>query len=168
MQKRVLFVCLGNICRSPSAEAVMKQQVEEAGLSDRILVDSAGTGSWHVGEPADARMRAAGRRRGYDLTSISRQVKAPEDFDLFDYIVVMDNDNLSDMRRLDRHRQYQEKLTTMCSFCTVSDAKEVPDPYYGGPEGFNHVIDILEDACSGLLAKIKDDLAAAVDTDDES
>ncbi len=162
MQRRILFVCLGNICRSPSAEAVMKKLAADRGLADRFVVDSAGTGNWHVGEPADLRMRRAGARRGYDLTSISRQVRAPADFLDFDYLVAMDNQNLLDLRGLDPSGAHHSKLHRMVDFCRRFQVPEVPDPYYGGAAGFDRVLDILEDACDGLLDQVSADLEREV------
>lgn len=160
MPKRILFVCLGNICRSPSAEAVMTHLIADEGLDDQIEVDSAGTGSWHVGERADARMRAAARQRGIPLTSISRQVDAETDFEAFDYIVAMDPTNYRDLQQLDEAGLLGPKLLRMTDFCTEHEISEVPDPYYGGPRGFDQVLDILDDACHGLLLKVKADLQA--------
>ncbi len=154
---RVLFVCLGNICRSATAEAVMLKLVEERGLSEQIAIDSAGTSGYHAGEPADDRMRKHGRGRGYQLNSISRQLKYTEDFDLFDYLIAMDNANFRDMQDLDQDKRFGDKLYRMSEFSEAVHFEEVPDPYYGGPEGFEHVIDILEDSCSVLLNRIIQD-----------
>lgn len=154
---RVLFVCLGNICRSPAAEGVFSHFVQAEGLADKIEIDSAGTSSSHVGEQADRRMRNHALRRGYELTSRSRQFKA-QDFQLFDYIVVMDDSNLKNVLRLDSQDIYHNKVYKMVDFCQKINAKEVPDPYYGGEQGFETVLDIVEDASQGLLAVIKKDL----------
>ncbi len=148
---RLLFVCLGNICRSPCAEAVFRHLAAQRGLANKLEIDSAGTGDWHVGELPDARMRRAGTARGYCLDSISRQIHAERDFSAFDYILVMDDANMADVRRLDRAGMLNGKVMKFTDFCTRHDTNEVPDPYYGGPDGFNHVIDIVEDACEGLL-----------------
>lgn len=145
--KRILFVCLGNICRSPSAEAVMKHLLEESGLD--VFVDSAGTIAHHAGERADARMQKHASRRAYNLTSISRPVVA-DDFVSFDLIVAMDDDNLSYL--LDRAGDHTAKIVKMTDFCSRCDHDRVPDPYYGGDEGFELVLDLLEDACRGLMA----------------
>ncbi|TNE50315.1 MAG: low molecular weight phosphotyrosine protein phosphatase [Deltaproteobacteria bacterium] len=151
---RVLFVCLGNICRSATAEAVMLKLIEDQGLSGQIEVDSAGTSGYHAGDRADERMRKHGKGRGYQLNSISRQLRYPEDFETFDYLIAMDNANFSDMEDLDQEGRYQDKLYKMAEFSESVSFQEVPDPYYGGPEGFEHVIDILEDSCSVLLNTI--------------
>ncbi len=156
--KEILFVCLGNICRSPSAEAVMNAVIEKEGLQDIIKVDSAGTLSWHAGEPADGRMKNHASKRGYDLTSISRQIDPKVDFEKFDYILGMDRENMGDIRALDVEKEYNQKLYSMTSFCKNIPAEVVPDPYYGGEEGFENVLDILEDACEGLVEEIVKEL----------
>ena len=155
--KRVLFICLGNICRSPSAEAVMTSLSEKNNLSEKIAVDSAGIIGWHSGEPADARMRTHARKRGYELTSLSRQFKPDIDFKKFDYVITMDNQNYQDLRSMDPDNIYGDKIYKMTDFCTRFSVKEVPDPYYGGEQGFEHVLDLLEDACDGLLKFITED-----------
>ncbi len=152
----ILFVCMGNICRSPSAEAVMKFLVEKENLSDKVFIDSAGTIGYHAGEEADARMKAHASKRGYKLTSIARQFKL-SDFEDFDYIVVMDRDNLRDILALDPSGKYRHKIFMMTDFSS-NGYEEVPDPYYGGPQGFENVLDILEDSSKGLLNKIKKEL----------
>lgn len=156
--KKILFVCMGNICRSPAAEAVMKHIVEREKLESEIFIDSAGTIGYHAGDPADARMISKAVKRGYDLTSISRKFNPDTDFDKFDYIVTMDNDNYEDIRHLDRKKKYRDKLFKMTSFNRNMKVSEVPDPYYSGSDGFELVLDILEDACEGLLNKVKDDI----------
>ncbi len=151
---RVLFVCLGNICRSPAAEGVFLHLVEQRGLNDRFVVDSAGTGGWHVGRRADERMRAAAARRGIELTSRARQIDLA-DLHSFDHILTMDQDNLAAVQALAReagNSAAQAQIAAMTDYCRRhSNAREVPDPYYGGPQGFEHVLDLLEDACDGLL-----------------
>lgn len=152
---KILFVCLGNICRSPAAEAVMRSMVESRGLSDAVEVDSAGIIGYHEGEQADPRMRSAAFQRGYRLTSISRPVR-PDDFHSFDLIVGMDNSNLQSLRRMappDAHA----RLCLLTDFCADSGHTEVPDPYYGGLSGFVLVLDILEEACGRLLATLQDE-----------
>jgi protein-tyrosine phosphatase len=151
----VCFVCLGNICRSPTAEGVMRALVREAGLAGRIAVDSAGTGAWHAGEPADARARAAARARSIELTSTARMfVRA--DFERFDYVLAMDRANLRALRQLTRNPEEHARLHLFRSFDPTAPADaEVPDPYYGGPEGFNEVLDICERGCRGLLAHLR-------------
>lgn len=153
---KVIFVCLGNICRSPSGEAVMNSVIKKEGLSDQIICDSAGTIAYHAGEKADPRMRKHASKRGYDLTSIARKFTI-EDFSDFDYIIAMDRSNYVDLLALDKESKFVNKISMMTSYCTNFDEEEVPDPYYGGPQGFEHVLDLLEDACKGLLEKIKKD-----------
>jgi protein-tyrosine phosphatase len=152
----VIFVCMGNICRSPSGEAVMNGVIEKAGLKGKILCDSAGTIAYHEGERADSRMQKHAKNRGYDLTSIARKFRYP-DFEKFNYIIAMDNANYSDIISMDTENKYSEKVTKMTDYCTKFSASEVPDPYYGGAEGFERVLDLLEDACEGLLNKIRSD-----------
>lgn len=155
--KNILFVCMGNICRSPSAEAVMKYLVEKEGLNDKIFIDSAGTIGYHEGEEADARMKKHAAKRGYDLTSIARQFRL-EDFEKFDYIVAMDRENYRDILALPPDGRYRSKVFMMTDF-SENGYDGVPDPYYGGPKGFEHVLDILEDSTKGLLNKVKKDLS---------
>ncbi|MDZ8140189.1 MAG: low molecular weight protein-tyrosine-phosphatase [Nostoc sp. DedQUE04] len=155
MPYKLLFVCLGNICRSPSAENIMNHLIEQAGLSEHILCDSAGTSSYHVGSPPDRRMSAAaGTKLGIKLRGRARQFEK-SDFQDFDLILAMDRENYENILTLDRTKQYQHKVCLMCEFCSRHTLKEVPDPYYGGQEGFNQVIDLLIDACEGLLTKVK-------------
>lgn len=151
---KVLFVCLGNICRSPSAEGVMQHLIEKKGLHDKIYVDSAGTIAVHAGEKADYRMRSHAIKRGYDLQSISRQFIAKSDFDKFDYIIAMDNNNQKDLLSIARNETDKKKISKMTDYCIQLNQTEVPDPYYGGEQGFELVLDILEDACTGLLKHI--------------
>jgi protein-tyrosine phosphatase len=152
--KKVLFVCLGNICRSPAAEGVFKQMVLKAGLEAQIHCDSAGTSGYHDGAPADSRMRQAASQRGYDLTSISRMF-TDEDFEHFDIIVVMDDANYQDVLMVDFEKQYEQKVFRFREFCTAHQITGVPDPYFGGERGFFHVMDILEDGCHNLLERIR-------------
>ncbi|MDZ8087121.1 MAG: low molecular weight protein-tyrosine-phosphatase [Nostoc sp. DedQUE12b] len=155
MPYKLLFVCLGNICRSPSAENIMNHLIEQAGLSEHILCDSAGTSSYHVGSPPDRRMSAAAvTKLGIKLRGRARQFQK-SDFQDFDLILAMDRENYENILTLDRTKQYQHKVRLMCEFCSRHTLKEVPDPYYGGQEGFNQVIDLLIDACEGLLTKVK-------------
>ena len=154
---RILFVCLGNICRSPAAEGVFLHQLAAEGLEERFLVDSAGTGSWHVGKPADSRMRAAASRRGIELPSRARQLERA-DLTRFDRILTMDDANLAAVRSLARELGEQPDLAViepMLSHCRRFQAREVPDPYYGGADGFEQVLDLLEDACGGLLEALR-------------
>jgi protein-tyrosine phosphatase len=152
---RVLFVCLGNICRSASAETIFREKVKAAGLSSLHSCDSAGTSNYHVGELADSRMRRHAAMRDLELTSIARQLRTPEDFEEFDLLVAMDSQNLADLKHLARDAQQQSKLVKMTDFCTDFDVNDVPDPYYGGEQGFEEVLDILDDACDGLLQHLQ-------------
>ncbi|KAH8510378.1 hypothetical protein H0E87_008077 [Populus deltoides] len=157
----VLFVCLGNICRSPAAEGVLTDIVNKRGLDSKFKIDSAGTINYHEGNPADSRMRAASKRRGIEITSISRPIR-PSDFRDFDIILAMDNRNREDIMEAFNKWKFKEtlpddahkKVKLMCSFCKKHDETEVPDPYYGGPQGFEKVLDLLEDACESLLDSI--------------
>jgi len=158
MTYRLLFVCLGNICRSPAAENIMNHLIEMRGLTGQIICDSAGTSNYHIGEPPDRRMTAVAKQRGILMQGRARQF-IPQDFEQFDRILAMDRDNFSQIAYLDKAGQYQHKLSLMCDYCTQHTLREVPDPYYGGPEGFNQVIDLLLDACSGLLDELVDDKA---------
>ena len=152
---RVCFVCLGNICRSPTGEGVMRKLVADAGLTRRIEIDSAGTAAFHVGERADPRSREAARKRGIDLTSRARAF-SPADFDAFDYVLAMDLENRKNLNTLARSAADRQKLFLLRAFDPESppDA-EIPDPYYGGELGFERVLDLCEAACSGLLEAIR-------------
>lgn len=151
MPYRLLFVCLGNICRSPAAENIMTHLIEQNGQVGHIICDSAGTSDYHIGASPDRRMTAAARQRGIDLKGQARQF-TQADFAAFDLILAMDRENLTNICSLDPTGVYRHKIRLMCDFCTRHSLKEVPDPYYGGADGFNHVIDLLQDACEGLLA----------------
>ena len=152
MTKTLLFVCLGNICRSPSAEAVMNAVIDKAGKSVNFTCDSAGIIGHHEGDRADSRMRAHAARRSYDLTSISRQFKSNTDFDAFDLIIGMDDQNIKDLQAQARSEDDLNKIVKMTDYCSkYKHYKTVPDPYYGGEAGFELVLDLLEDACDGLL-----------------
>ncbi len=151
---KVLFVCLGNLCRSPTAEGVFKALVEREGLSDQISVDSAGVGSWHIGQSPDRRAQAAARGRGIDLSSQrGRQIK-PQDFDRFDYVIGMDSQNHSDLSGL-CPAGGEDRLHTFMQFAPHLGHADVPDPYYGGDDGFDVVLDLIEAASDGLLDDIR-------------
>ncbi|MFP4351550.1 MAG: low molecular weight protein-tyrosine-phosphatase [Puniceicoccaceae bacterium] len=147
---RILFVCMGNICRSPAAEGVFRSRIEARGLGDRVECDSAGTIHFHAGERADPRMRAAAARRGYDLASVARGFEV-EDFDRFDWIVTMDEPIFRDIRRRARGPADAAKIMRFTGHVSLKGVREVPDPYYGGADGFARVLDILEDGCDSLL-----------------
>jgi len=149
--KSILFICLGNICRSPAAEGVFRKRVMEAGRDHEFNIDSAGTNGYHNGERADPRMRAAAATRGYVLDSISRRIDH-KDFDEFDLIVTMDDTNYRHITTM--HPGIGADVVRICDYCETHGTTEVPDPYYGGEQGFHEVLDILEDACSNLLKRI--------------
>jgi protein-tyrosine phosphatase len=152
---KLLFVCLGNICRSPAAEGVFLHLLNQRGLSDRFVVDSAGTGGWHTGNPADRRMQAAAGRRGIQLPSRARQISL-DDLSDFDLVLTMDDANLTAVQGLAREagRRATATVRPMLSYAKRFTETEVPDPYYGGEAGFEHVLDLLEDACSNLLDEL--------------
>ncbi len=158
--KNILFVCMGNICRSAAAEAVLKKYVEENSLEGEYFIDSAGTIGYHAGERADSRMRAAAAKRGYNVDSISRQIWSG-DFEMFDIIIAMDDTNISDIERVYGKQKKKAgirvcKLTDFSSeeFYNKYKMTEVPDPYYGGPQGFELVLDMLEDACPNIIDEL--------------
>jgi protein-tyrosine phosphatase len=148
---RILFVCLGNICRSPTAEAIMRGLVAEARLEDEIEVESAGTGDWHLGYPPDERSIAAAAERGVELTGEARQV-AQGDFDGFDLLIAMDRQNERDLIRMARSDKDREKVRLLRSY--ADGELDVPDPYYGGEDGFAEVVEIVERSCRALLEEI--------------
>ncbi len=152
--KKILFVCLGNICRSSSAEGIMLRLLEQAGMEKEVKVDSAGILSYHQGELPDARMRMHAARRGYNLVHRSRPVRT-EDFYDFDMIIGMDDRNIDDLRELAPSPEEEKKIYRMCDFSVKKVVDYVPDPYYGGDSGFENVLDILEDACGGLLEMLR-------------
>ncbi len=157
---KVLFVCMGNICRSPTAEGVFRHQVAAAQLQHCIEIDSAGTHAYHVGEPPDTRTQHTAQQRGIDLSQLrARQVKA-SDFDEFDYIVAMDTDNYA-LLRAQCSPEQACKLHLLLSFAPELTEQEVPDPYYGGHQGFEHVLDLVETACQGLLNTLRQRLSHA-------
>lgn len=153
---RICFVCLGNICRSPTAEGVMRRAIEEQDLGARVVVDSAGTAAYHVGERADRRSREAARARGVALASRARQFRA-DDFARFDFVLAMDRENLENLRALDGGDAFAGHLSLLRDFDPASPAgADVPDPYYGGDAGFEDVLDLCEAACRGLLDHLRD------------
>lgn len=151
---RVLFVCMGNICRSPTAEGVFRQLVAKAGLAGVIHIDSAGTHDYHIGNPPDARAQAAAAQRGYDLGSLRARQVTSDDFAAFDYVLAMDSDNLRLLRQ-QCPEQYRGRLKLLLEFAGAGAPTEVPDPYYGGAQGFETVLDLVETAAQGLLSHIK-------------
>ena len=151
---KVLFVCLGNICRSPAAEGVFRFLVEKEGLNHKIKVDSAGTSAYHIGEMADFRMRECASRRGYELTSLARRFTS-KDFDDYDFIVVMDGHNHRDVLAMARDETDRRKVSRMTYYLEGMVASYVPDPYYKGEEGFGQVLDMIENASLGLLRNVK-------------
>lgn len=155
---KLLFVCLGNICRSPSAENIMNHLIEQTDLKGQIICDSAGTAGYHIGAAPDRRMSEAAARRGIILKGQARQFHK-SDFDKFDLILAMDQENYQDILSLDPVGKYRDKVKLMCDFATNHREQEVPDPYYGGTEGFNQVIDLLLDACEGLRQHVVENYA---------
>ena len=156
MKKKVsvLFVCMGNICRSPTAHGVFQARVDEAGLSDLIEVDSAGTHAYHIGEPPDRRSQQAARGRGYDLSSQRARKVVFQDFTDYDYYLVMDRSNLGDVLA-ECPPQHEHKIQLFLDYAADIQESEVPDPYYGGAHGFDHVLDLVETASDGLLQQIR-------------
>jgi protein-tyrosine phosphatase len=153
-EMRILFVCMGNICRSPTAEGVMRSLLREEGLEDEIEIDSAGTGGWHAGSPPDERATEAAARRGIVLEGAARQIR-PADFDDYDLVLVADRENLRDVRRI-APDDAQDKIRLLRSFDPDSSGDlDVPDPYYGGPGGFEEVLDLVDAACRGLLEEVR-------------
>ena len=161
---RVLLVCLGNICRSPTAHGVLEKLIENNGLSHLIDVDSAGTGDWHVGAPPDHRSLTAAAERGYDLSKLRARQVQTRDFEQFEYILAMDRTNLKDLRAL-CPPAHQAKLRLFLEFADTSH-EAVPDPYYSGEDGFELVLNLVEEACAGLLAHLCDSHALTPDARD--
>lgn len=154
MAQKLLFVCLGNICRSPAAECIANYLIAEQGLTE-IECDSAGTASYHIGNPPDKRMRAAGAKRGITIDGRARQF-TKADLTAFDRILAMDGENYRHILSLDPEGKYRDRVRLMCDYATRHDDRDVPDPYYGGEAGFDYTIDLLLDACGGLLAEISE------------
>lgn len=150
---KVLFVCMGNICRSPTAEGVFRHVVRQAGLADKIDTDSAGTHAYHIGEPPDSRAQQTARSRGIELSDLRGRKVDGNDFSRFDYVLAMDHNNHTDLRQVAGGNA--DNLHMFLQFAENFDEQEVPDPYYGGEQGFEHVFDLVEDASAGLLAHIR-------------
>ena len=157
MVKKILFVCLGNICRSPAAEGVFKKKIKDRDLENLFIVDSAGTGGWHVGNLADPRMRETAFSRGIELTSRSRKIEEKDLYE-FDHILVMDQDNFHAVKSLikDQSHPVNSKIKLILSYSKDSQLDEVPDPYYGGQNGFDIVLDLLDNAIDGLIDSLID------------
>ncbi len=151
---RVLFVCLGNICRSPTAQGVFDHLVERDKLGERITVDSAGTSGWHIDSAPDTRMVQAAKLRGYDLSALRGRKAIKQDFERFDFILAMDQENYDVLHEM-KPKDYSGHLGLFLDFASNSSTREVPDPYYGGAKGFDTVLDLIEDASEGLLAHLK-------------
>lgn len=154
MNTKILFVCLGNICRSPTAEGIFRKTITDARMHDQIIIDSAGTSDWHIGKAPDTRTINAARTRGYDLSSLRARQVAVSDFDEFDFILAMDHANLSDLKSI-APPHYQGHLGLFMDFAEGSQHREVPDPYYGEAAGFDLVLDLIEDASTGLLRQLQ-------------
>ncbi len=149
---KLLFVCLGNICRSPAAHGIMQDFVDQRGLSNRIYVDSAGVREWHIGDLPDQRMRSHAADRGYDLIHRARQFNPWTDFEKFDYILVMDDENYNDITSMAHNEEERKKVLYLAKFLRHHPGQDIiPDPYYGGRDHFEYVLDLIEDACQGLL-----------------
>ena len=153
MKVSVLFVCMGNICRSPTAEAVFRHYVENAGLTESIQIDSAGTHDYHIGDPPDARTRSAAQQRGYDMSSLRGRQVEPGDFHRFDYVLAMDKANLAILHDIAPAGTTSAQL--FLDYAQHHQEHEVPDPYYGGADGFERVLDMVEDGAQGLLQHIR-------------
>jgi protein-tyrosine phosphatase len=152
---RVLFVCLGNICRSPTAEVVFRDRLARAGLDDRVQVDSAGTGDWHIGKAPDRRAQEAAAGRGYVMYALRARQVGPDDFHDFDYLIAMDAANLADLEML-RWGNAAAEARLLLDFHPQAAGQDVPDPYYGGDQGFARVLDLVEAAAEGLLDHLRD------------
>ena len=157
MTVSVLFVCLGNICRSPTAEAVFRERVIAAGLEAHIRIDSAGTGDWHIGRAPDPRTREAAARRDYQMDTLRARQVSPQDFYEFDVVLAMDNTNLADLQAM-QPADVNVTLGRFLDYSTAASVKEVPDPYYGGEDGFDRVLDLIEGGADGLLDALRERL----------
>lgn len=157
-QAGVLFVCLGNICRSPTAEGVFRARVAAAGLADRVRIDSAGTAGWHIGKPPDARSIRHAAERGVDLSALRARQVSPADFLQFDFLLAMDNDNREALLRMAPPTQ-RHKVSLFLDHAPAAGVREVPDPYYGGADDFARVLDLVEMAADGLVAHLREQLA---------
>ena len=154
--KKLLFVCLGNICRSPAAEAIMQKMLKSASLDKEVWCDSAGTSDYHIGGLADPRMRQKSKERGYDIQSRGRQFDFRKDFQDFDCIFTMDSSNYENVIEQAQNQRQKDRVYPFTKFCGNYSIQDVPDPYYGGEDGFSEVIDILEDGCSSILKQIQE------------
>lgn len=154
MSVRLLFVCLGNICRSPTAEVIVRERVAGLGLDQVVELDSAGTGSWHIGKAPDTRMQSAGAERGYSMDGLRARQVAPEDFHQFDYVLAMDEANLADLEMM-RPEEARAEVRLFLEFHPHDRERDVPDPYYGGEQGFAHVLDLVEDGADGLIEHLR-------------
>lgn len=153
MPQKILFVCLGNICRSPAAEGIMNHLIQQSNLGDAIICDSAATSNYHTDAPPDRRMTAAALDQGIVLTSRSRQVKT-QDFRDFELILAMDRQNYEDLKAMNPDPAAESKIRLICDYCTQHRDQDIPDPYFGGASGFHYVIELLQDACQGLLESL--------------
>ena len=158
---KVLMVCMGNICRSPMAEGILRKALQETGLDRHVEVDSAGTHGYHAGEAPDQRTKRAAAVRHYDLSNMRARKVAAQDLDYFDLILAMDRDNLARLQQL-QPDESRARLALMLEYATDAGVEEVPDPYYGGPAGFEQVLDLLEDAAEGLLQALRSELRRPV------
>lgn len=151
---KVLFVCMGNICRSPTAEGVFGKLVEQAGYADRIVIDSAGTHDYHIGRPPDERAQAAAARRGFDISRLRGRQASRDDIARFDYVLAMDDENRAHLLAL-APEGHEHKIQLLLTYASRATDRHVPDPYYGGVNGFDRVLDLIEDAAEGLLGEIR-------------